>query len=181
MNDSIDEKKAGILKDVHTGYSDSTSNDSPYAHKGSTTVNSGGPWQYADTPEFKEPVIINSPRYSPAPINPADASIDRCTSNILQTEYSEHFDMLRKNRMVVSFHKYGPVKINYGEKLVSAINNLEKRLELYKQTGNTEYLCDIANFAMIEFMHPQHPDAHFNDMSESPGLGGMTYREIEQL
>jgi hypothetical protein len=100
---------------------------------------------------------------------------------ILSTEYSEHFDLLRKNRMVVSFHKYGPVKENYGNKLVKAVDNLRVRLGLYDRTGNTEYLADVANFAMIEFMHPQHSKAHFNSLSESPGLGKMTYREIEQL
>jgi hypothetical protein len=83
--------------------------------------------------------------------------------------------------MIVSYDKYGPVAINYGERLVSALKNIDSRLELYKQTGNTEYLADVANFAMIEFMYPQHPEAHYNDLSESPGLGGMTYREIEQL
>jgi hypothetical protein len=98
---------------------------------------------------------------------------------ILKTEYSTNFDELRKNRMVVSYHKYGPLSENYGNKLVKAVNNLEKRLELYKQTGNTEYLLDVANFAMIEFMYPQHPKAHFDNLSESPGLGGMTYRDIE--
>lgn len=100
---------------------------------------------------------------------------------VLNTEYSEQFDELRKNRMEVSYYKYGPVKENYGAGLISAISNLEKRLELYKQTGNTEYLCDVANFAMIEFMHPQHKKAHFNNMSESPGLGGMTYKDIENM
>ncbi len=100
---------------------------------------------------------------------------------ILDTEYSKHFDELRKNRMEVSFHKYGPLRENYGNKLVSAVANLEKRLELYKQTGNTEYLCDVANFAMIEYMYPQHEGAHFDNLSESPGLGGMTYRDIERV
>ncbi|WP_341877609.1 hypothetical protein [Defluviitalea saccharophila] len=104
-------------------------------------------------------------------------------SDILRTEYSDQFDQLRKNRMIVSFHKYGPVKSNYGEHLVSAIDNLEKRLELYKQTGNTEYLLDVANFAMIEYMYPQHEKAHFKgtDSKDSPGLGSMTYRDIEKL
>ena len=100
---------------------------------------------------------------------------------ILDTEHSKHFDELRKNRMEVSFYKYGPVRENYGNKLVSAVDNLEKRLELYKQTGNMEYLCDVANFAMIEFMYPQHGQAHFDNLSESPGLGGMTYRDIERV
>ena len=101
--------------------------------------------------------------------------------NLLESEYSRRFDALRKNRMLVSFHKYGPVKENYETKLISAVNNLEKRLELYKQTGNTEYLADVANFAMIEFMYPQHKDAHFDDLSYSPGLGAITYRDIEKL
>jgi hypothetical protein len=100
--------------------------------------------------------------------------------NILDTEYSMQFDKLRQNRMEVSFHKYGPIKENYGNHLVSAVKNLEKRLALYKETGNTEYLCDVANFAMIEYMYPQHGQAHFDNLSESPGLGGMTYRDLER-
>lgn len=34
--------------------------------------------------------------------------------NLLESEYSRRFDYLRKNRMLISFHKYGPVKENYG-------------------------------------------------------------------
>ena len=103
--------------------------------------------------------------------------------NILRTEYSDEFNSLMKNRMIMSFYKYGPIKENYGNRLVKAIPNLEKRLNMYKETGNTEYLVDIANFAMIEYMYPQHPKAHFNPETEqySPGLGGMTYRDIEKM
>lgn len=101
----------------------------------------------------------------------------------LETEYSFEFDKLRQNRMAMSFFKYGPIKENYGNKLVSAINNLEKRLKLYKETGNTEYLLDVASFAMIEFMYPQQENAYFKatDSEQSPGLGSMTYRDIESL
>ena len=103
------------------------------------------------------------------------------TESILKSEYSEEFDKLRKSRMIVSYYKYGPISENYEKKLVNAIENLEKRLQLYKETGNTEYLCDVANFAMIEFMYPQHKDAHFNNISKSPGLGTITYKDIENL
>jgi len=85
---------------------------------------------------------------------------------ILKTEYSDTFDDLRKNRMVTSFFKYGPVKKNYTEGHIDAVGSLEKRLQMYKDTGNTEYLCDIANFAMIEFMYPQHTDAHFTAVDD---------------
>jgi hypothetical protein len=81
---------------------------------------------------------------------------------ILQTEYSQLFDNIRKNMMVMSFYKYGAVGENYkAEKTIDAIGSLEKRLQKYKETGNTEFLADIANFAMIEFMYPQHQKAFY--------------------
>ena len=81
---------------------------------------------------------------------------------ILSTEYSDRFDDIRKNMMVMSYYKYGAMKENYKtEKTIDAIGSLEKRLQKYKDTGNTEFLADIANFAMIEFMFPQHPKAHY--------------------
>lgn len=82
--------------------------------------------------------------------------------DILRTEYSTEFDRIRKNMMVMSYYKYGPLKENYKqEKTLDAIGNLEKRLQKYKETGNTEFLADVANFAMIEFMYPQHEKAHY--------------------
>lgn len=44
-----------------------------------------------------------------------------------------------------------------------------------------EYLVDIRNFAMIEFMHPAIPGAYFKaeDSDKSPGLaGGISYKEL---
>lgn len=102
---------------------------------------------------------------------------------VLETEYSENFDKLRKNRMLMSFYKYGPVRDNYKSRNVDAIRSLERRLEAYRMTGNTEYLIDVANFAMIEFMYPQHTSAHFEptDSDKSPGLAGLSVNEIKQL
>ena len=81
---------------------------------------------------------------------------------ILKTEYSERFDEIRKNMMVVSYFKYGPMKDNYEKfKCMDALGNIEKRLAKYRETGNTEFLADIANFAMIEFMYPSIPGAKY--------------------
>lgn len=89
---------------------------------------------------------------------------------ILGTETSLAFMDGMKDRMLVSFHKYGPVAEAYPHK-VDAITSLTDRLRKYAATGNTEFLIDAANFAMIEFMHPRHPEAHFRptDSDESPG------------
>ena len=102
--------------------------------------------------------------------------------DILKTEYSEKFDKLRKDRMIVSFYKYGPLQTNYSQELIDAIKSLEKRLQMYKDTGNTEFLCDIANFAMIEFMCPQHPSAHFKPLDdEKSHIVGMGINEIRNF
>jgi hypothetical protein len=86
------------------------------------------------------------------------------------SEFSDKFVDGMKNRMLVSFHKYGKVADAYPHK-VNAIASLTQRLDMYAETGNTEYLMDVANFAMIEFMLPAHEAAHFKgtDSSGSPG------------
>lgn len=92
---------------------------------------------------------------------------------ILEIDYSEAFDKLRKNRMVVSHYKYGWCKDTYPE-LAQAYKCIKERLDLYEKTGNKEYLVDVANFAMIEFEHPAIPVAYFKaeDSDKSPGLAG---------
>lgn len=85
------------------------------------------------------------------------------------TEFSLSFLQGMLDRMAVSFHKYGAVKDAFPD--LDPIGSLQQRLEKYAETGNTEWLMDAANFAMIEFMHPQHPEAHYRgtDSKESPG------------
>lgn len=85
-------------------------------------------------------------------------------------EYSKKFLQGMMDRMSVSFFKYGRVVDSYPDK-VNAVESLEVRLQKYKEDGNTEWLMDVANFAMIEFMRPAHPDAHYDpqDSDTSPG------------
>ena len=75
------------------------------------------------------------------------------------------------------------LKVNYEEKrLIDSIKSLEKRLQMYKDTGNTEFLCDIANFAMIEFMCPQHPTAHFKALDDGKShIVGIGINEIKRF
>lgn len=86
------------------------------------------------------------------------------------SENSLTFHQGMVDRMGVSFYKYGRVAEGYPSR-VDAIGSLKLRLQKYEDTGNTEFLMDIANFAMIEFMRPRHPKAYFKetDSKESPG------------
>lgn len=84
-------------------------------------------------------------------------------NKLLETQYSERFDLIRKKMMVTSYYKFGDVSENY--KIVSglrSIPSLKAKLQEYENTGNTECLADIANFAMIEFMYPQKAGAKYN-------------------
>lgn len=87
-----------------------------------------------------------------------------------ESELSVEFVQGMANRMATSFYKYGKVSDAYPAR-VDALKSLQTRLERYTADGNTEWLIDVANFAMIEFMRPKHPDAHFKptDSAESPG------------
>lgn len=106
------------------------------------------------------------------------ARSQKTVEQIDATEVSSQFIDGMRNRMRLSFYKYGPVADAYPEK-VDSIGSLMQRLRLYAKgdeakgiaAGNTEYLMDAANFAMIEFMHPRHPQAYFKgtDDDGSPG------------
>lgn len=103
-------------------------------------------------------------------------------NDYMKQEYSDRFDELRKNRVEVSYHKYGPVKKNFQTGNVQALPSMEKCIEKYNDTGNTEYLLDAANYLMFEFMYPQHPRAHFRptDSKESAGIVWISVREMER-
>lgn len=103
--------------------------------------------------------------------------------DIMETEYSEKFDKIRKEMMVTSYYKYGPLKENYDKfKCMDALGNIEKRIQRYKETGNTEFLADAANFAMIEFMYPSIKGAKYIPTdSGSCDIAGFGVNEIKGI
>ncbi len=101
-------------------------------------------------------------------------------NEILQRDFSEEFVKKMKNAMLMSHYKYGYVGQTYPE-LAQARKCIDERLDCYIKTHNTEYLVDIANFAMIEYMYPSFSDAFYKptDSEGSPGLaGGISYNEL---
>lgn len=103
---------------------------------------------------------------------------------ILKRDFSNEFVTKMKNAILTSHYKYGYMSETYPE-LAQAYKCIKERLELYEKTHNTEYLVDIANFAMIEFKHPAFSDAKYTptDSDQSPGLaGGISYKQmLEEL
>ena len=99
---------------------------------------------------------------------------------ILKKDFSEAFIDKMKNAIEMSHYKYGWAKKTYPE-LAQAYKCIAERLEAYIKTHNKEYLIDVANFAMLEFLYPAFPDARYSpsDSDKSTGLaGGISYKEL---
>lgn len=90
--------------------------------------------------------------------------------NILEKEYSNEFDTLRKNRITVAFYKYGPSRRNFGEGRVDALKTAELCLDAFKKDGNTEHLVDAANYLMFRYMYPM-PGEYFKGTDSSGSVG----------
>lgn len=101
---------------------------------------------------------------------------------VKEGNYSTRFDELRRNRAATSYYKYGSGKKNFPNN-VDALATMQKCIEKYKETKNTEYLCDAANYLMFEFMYPSIPGAHFQstESNASAGIVGMSVKEIEDF
>lgn len=100
--------------------------------------------------------------------------------NILSRSFSDGFVAKMKNAIEMSHYKYGWPGKTYPE-LAQAYKCIRERLDLYEATHNLEWLVDVANFAMLEFMFPAFPDAAYSptDSDQSPGLaGGISYKEL---
>lgn len=65
-----------------------------------------------------------------------------------------------RNRLLMGYLRYGKKSPNASK--YNYINAIKSKLLIYEQTGNTEMMVDIGNYAMLEFKFPNHPDAHFS-------------------
>lgn len=86
------------------------------------------------------------------------------------SDYNEEFDRLRRNRVEVSFYKYGPAVKNFGEGRVDALATAELCLEAFRRDKNTEHLVDAANYLMFRFAFPL-PGESFRATDDSGSVG----------
>lgn len=81
------------------------------------------------------------------------------------SEWNKEFEQLMRNRLVMGALRYGKIyqqnkpKYNRTDSMVSRINK-------YVESGNKEYLVDVANLCLLEFTECYHPKAHFNSIDD---------------
>lgn len=86
------------------------------------------------------------------------------------TDYNEEFDRLWRNRVEVSYHKYGPARKNFGEGRVDALATAKRCIEAFERDHNTEHLVDAANYLMFRFAYPM-PGEFFRATGSSESVG----------
>lgn len=100
---------------------------------------------------------------------PESAEIKRIPNTdlnaIRKSEWSSEFEELMRNRLLMGYFRYGRIRDGKGN-TAAHIRSIERRLKKYEETGNKEFLVDIANICMVEFMQDCHPDSHFSAIDD---------------
>ena len=87
-----------------------------------------------------------------------------------QAQWCDKFEYYMRNRLLMGGLRYGLMG-EKGKPQYDSIASIEKRLKLYQETGNTEYLVDIANLCMVEFVEGKHPNKHFSATDDERRVG----------
>lgn len=87
---------------------------------------------------------------------------------LYKTEWSSEFESLMRNRLIMGAFRYG--RINHNRKAnkpkYDRVESMIKRLQKYQETGNKEYLVDVANLSLLEFVECHHPKEHFTSIDD---------------
>ncbi len=76
------------------------------------------------------------------------------------SQWSPRFEALMRNRLVMGGMRYGLLHAP-GKRWYDRVASVEKRIRLYKETGNLEHLVDCANECLLEFEESRHVLRHF--------------------
>ena len=82
-----------------------------------------------------------------------------------ESEWSEDFEKLMRSRLIIGALRYG--KIGAANKpQYDRVSSMIKRLSKYQETGNKEFLVDVANICLLEFVECNHPNQHFHAIDD---------------
>jgi len=90
-----------------------------------------------------------------------------------RTEWSEEFERLQRNRLLMGALRYGLMGAP-GKRRWDRVSDVKRRLDLYTEDGNLEHLVDCANLLQLEFVGGKHPKRHFtaaDDAAHSTEVG----------
>lgn len=88
-----------------------------------------------------------------------------CYEELRESEWSKEFEQLMRNRLILGALRYG--RIGAANKpQYDRVSSMIKRLSKYQETGNKEFLVDVANICLLEFVECNHPNQHFHAIDD---------------
>lgn len=82
-----------------------------------------------------------------------------------ETEWSKEFETYMRNRLIMGAMRYGKIGTKNKPKY-DRVASMIKRLNNFNTTGNKEFLIDVANLCLLEFVECNHPNQHFNSIDD---------------
>ena len=61
----------------------------------------------------------------------------------------------------------GHCRYGYADKSQRYMSRMLKTMTTYRRTGNAEYLLDIANYCVLEYLAPENPRFHYDPTVDS--------------
>lgn len=83
-------------------------------------------------------------------------------TELIQSEWSNEFEQLMRNRLIMGAIRYGKINAKNKPKY-DRIDSIVKRAIKYNETKNSEFLVDIANLCLLEFVEG---DNHFDSIDD---------------
>jgi hypothetical protein len=90
-------------------------------------------------------------------------------TSLKKTEWSPEFEKLMRNRLILGGLRYGRMghgSLPKGKPKYDRCESIRKRLKFFEDTGNAEWLVDIANLSLLMFEERQHNNFHFNSIDD---------------
>lgn len=79
--------------------------------------------------------------------------------SLRKTEWSKRFEKMMRDRLIMGALRYGLLHAK-GKPQYDRMASAERRIKLYKRTGDIGLLADIANMCLLEFEEGTHPKRH---------------------
>lgn len=87
-------------------------------------------------------------------------------ATLQKTEWSTEFEQYMRNRLIMGAFRYGLMAEKKKRNKYNLLGTVRSKIKKYVETGNKEYLVDIANYCLLEFECNDHPNAHFHALDD---------------
>lgn len=104
---------------------------------------------------------------------------DILIEELRETQWSEAFEKLMRNKLVMGALRYGKLHDTNKPKF-DRIGSIRIRIEAYILSGNKEYLVDIANLCLLEFEEGNHPYSHFESIDDGEHVKAINHEEEDK-